>query len=198
MSKIREFIPSARLQSEQERDALVANIHEAEKFADWYFKFTEDSIKMAHALHKKLTTDRASILKPVGEYIQSMKSFVIEFQEREQARQIEQQNKLNDEIAKDTPEGIAPLAVTIPKLTAPDGLQMRSTWRAKVVDFKALVKAVAAGKVPMAAIRPACADDEDFDKGNYLDAQAKSLKGEMNIPGVVAKEIKNLASIGGE
>ena len=57
------------------------------------------------------------------------------------------------------------------------GISRRANWKAKVVDFKALVKAVAAGKVPLEYLLPNDA---------ALNARAKADKGTLNIAGVIA------------
>lgn len=60
----------------------------------------------------------------------------------------------------------------VPKVS---GISGRDVWNFEVVDFPALVKAVAAGTVPLAAIEP---------DTKVLGQQARSLKGEMKWPGV--------------
>jgi len=69
----------------------------------------------------------------------------------------------------------APVVVpkTVPKI--PGGPVFRTIWKHQVVDLIMLVKAVAAGQVPLAAIK---ADDV------FLGQQARSLKGALRIPGV--------------
>jgi tetratricopeptide (TPR) repeat protein len=57
------------------------------------------------------------------------------------------------------------------------GVATRENWYALVVDFKALVDAVAAGTVPLSALEPSM---------KVLNAQAKSLRKEFNWPGVRA------------
>lgn len=68
----------------------------------------------------------------------------------------------------------APVAPTYAKAS---GVSKRDNWKAKVTDMKALVKAVAAGKVPLEYLQP---------NDQALNARAKADKQTMNIPGVVA------------
>lgn len=68
----------------------------------------------------------------------------------------------------------APVAPTYAKVS---GISKRDNWKAKVTDLKALVKAVAAGKVPIEYILP---------NEQALNARAKADKQTLNIPGVVA------------
>ena len=55
------------------------------------------------------------------------------------------------------------------------GAKFTAVWKAEVVDLKALIKAVAEGKVPLAALQVNL---------SFLGSQARTLKGEMNYPGV--------------
>lgn len=75
---------------------------------------------------------------------------------------------------------VAPAPVFIPK-TTPGGYGQftRKVWNAEVVDMLVLVKAVAAGQVPIQALQA----DKVF-----LNSQARSLKGAMAYPGVRAVE----------
>lgn len=65
----------------------------------------------------------------------------------------------------------APVAVA-PRV---DGVSFRVNWRAEIVDLKALVQAVAAGRAPAALVK---ADEV------ALNGMARSLKGAMQVPGV--------------
>lgn len=64
------------------------------------------------------------------------------------------------------------LATTTPKV---EGLSKRQVWKCDVTDKMALIKAVAAGLVPLAAIEANTV---------FLGQQARSLKSEMKYPGV--------------
>ena len=63
-------------------------------------------------------------------------------------------------------------AASAPKVK---GVSMRETWSAEVVDLLKLVKAVAAGTVPLAAVQA---------NGKVLNEQARSLKAELRWPGI--------------
>jgi uncharacterized protein YhaN len=69
---------------------------------------------------------------------------------------------------------VAPVVIqkTTPKV---QGVVFREIWKAQVVDLRALVNAVAAGKAPIQALKA----DEVF-----LGQQARSLKSALNLPGV--------------
>jgi hypothetical protein len=72
------------------------------------------------------------------------------------------------------PVFVAPvvLATTTPKV---EGLSKRQVWKCEVTDLMALVRAVAAGTIPLAAIEANTV---------FLGQQARSLKSEMRYPGV--------------
>lgn len=67
------------------------------------------------------------------------------------------------------------------------GVSGRDNWKAKVVDLKALVKAVAAGKVPITYIEA---------NESLLNARAKADRETLAIPGVVAWNDKIISGRG--
>lgn len=76
----------------------------------------------------------------------------------------------------DTPVAVvaAPVQPTYAKAS---GVSKRDNWKAKVTNMKDLVKAVAAGKVPLEYLLP---------NEQALNARAKADKQTLNIPGVIA------------
>lgn len=84
----------------------------------------------------------------------------------------------------------APVAVAtpvVPKAEKVAGLSERQIWSAEVVSKMGLVKAVAAGTVPLVAL------DANMP---FLNSQAKSMKAEMHIPGVKATPRTSFAGQG--
>jgi hypothetical protein len=67
------------------------------------------------------------------------------------------------------------------------GLSVRSNWQARVVDLKALCKAVGAGKVPIEYVQV---------NMTALNSRARADKSTMSIPGVVAFESSIVAGRG--
>ena len=67
------------------------------------------------------------------------------------------------------------------------GVAFRTTWHAEVLDLELLVLACATGKAPLALLLPNMVT---------LNAQARSLKKEMNIPGVRAVPDEGVAARG--
>ena len=166
--------------------------------------YWEDDVSSALKLHRSLVAKRDAMLIPVGEQKNTlrlgMKSFEDE-QERirraEQARLEEEARKAAEEAAlaqavaleqnghKAAAEAViaAPVvapAVYVPK-TTPTGFgnATRRVWGAEVTDLMALVKAVAAGTVPIQAIE---------ENTVFLNQQARALKSALQYPGVRAVE----------
>ena len=162
--------------------------------------YWEEDVSSALKLHRSLVAKRDAMLIPVGEQKNSlrlgMKTFEDE-QERirraEQARLEEEARKAAEEAAlaqavalemnghKAAAEAViaAPVvapAVYVPK-TTPTGFgnATRRTWGAEVTDLLALVKAVAAGIVPLQAIDA---------NSVFLNQQARALKSALSYPGV--------------
>jgi hypothetical protein len=81
--------------------------------------------------------------------------------------------------------------VVLPKVVVPvatpkiSGVAFRETWAAEVVNAELLFKAVMEKKVPMSAISINL---------TFLNQQARSLKAEMNYPGVRTFAVKNVAA----
>lgn len=74
-------------------------------------------------------------------------------------------------------EPLAPPPVRLAPAIPTVGSYTRETWSAEVYDSELLIDAVAQGKVPQPAVVPNL---------TFLNAQARSLKGAMNWPGVRA------------
>jgi len=78
----------------------------------------------------------------------------------------------------------APVPPSMPVAKAA-GVSTREIWKVEVVDKMALIKAVAAGQAPMAALEVST---------KFLGQQVKSLKGEYNLPGTRGYTEKSLAA----
>ena len=92
----------------------------------------------------------------------------------------------------DTIEEIAkPIEVYIPPPETPkvelEGATVKTFWKAEVIDLRALVKAILEGKAPLNAVEA---------NMTMLNGMARSLKKEMNIPGVKAVSTSSMAATG--
>lgn len=166
--------------------------------------YWEEDVSSALKLHRSLVAKRDAMLIPVGEQKNSlrlgMKTFEDE-QERirraEQARLEEEARKAAEEAAlaqavalemnghKAAAEAVIASPVVAPAVyvqkTTPTGFgnATRRTWGAEVTDLMALIKAVAAGTVPIHAIEA---------NSVFLNQQARALKAALNYPGVRSVE----------
>lgn len=111
--------------------------------------------------------------------------------ERLKAAGFEEEAKEIEEIVEKPFEEPAQVPVIIPppveKLERVSGIAIRTKYVAKVVDFKALIQAVAEGKLPSIALLP---------NQKFLDEQANSFKKEFRMDGCVAEEIATAARTG--
>lgn len=170
----------------------------------------EPHIKRAHEAHKALLKEKNDAEAPLAEAERIVKAALVVYdqeQERirraeaarlqEELRQQETERRLAEavelEAAGETAEADALIAepITVPVVavapTTPkvSGITYRETWAANVTDLAALVKYVASN--------PQCAP---FLSANMpaLNAQARSLKGALRIPGVEAVCTRDVAA----
>ncbi len=102
----------------------------------------------------------------------------------EQARAKGKDDKATD--LEDQAENV-PVPIVPSQQPAVSGVSLRTTWRAEVHDLKALVAACAKGQAPLALLQPNMV---------VLNTQARSLKKELNIPGVRAVSDEGVAARG--
>ena len=170
----------------------------------------EPHIKRAHEAHKALLKEKADAEAPLAEAERITKAALVTYdaeQERirrteqarlqEEARQQEQDRRIAEavelEAAGETAEAEAlieapvhvPTVAVAPSTPKVTGIAYRETWSANVTDLAALVKFVAAN--PQFA---------GFLSANMpaLNAQARSLKSQMQIPGVEAVCTRDVAA----
>lgn len=105
--------------------------------------------------------------------------------EEEAAGNHEAAENLIQQAATVETQPVEPTAV-IPERTKVAGSSSRRIWWAEVTDLMTLVKAVAAGKVPLASIKA---------NETLLNSRAVAEKNDLNIPGVQAKSKSSVASI---
>lgn len=183
-------------------EVLTLGIQALRKEIDKTFDPMEEKAKeakrAAEASRKEVETQRAIVEKPLKEaevilypkidaYIQEEKQKAREEEERIRrvAMQAEEDARLQAaleaeangdkevaEVILDTPMPAPRVSILVPKV---EGLNFREDWNAEVANFPELVRAVAEGRAALS-----------FLEANLpaLNAQARSLRGEMKIPGV--------------
>ncbi|MCJ7663058.1 MAG: hypothetical protein MUO24_02320 [Desulfobacterales bacterium] len=160
----------------------------------------KEAKRAAEASRVEVVTQRATIEKPLVEaenilypkidaYVQEEKRKAREEEDRirrvalqaeEDARlqaAIEAEANGDKEVADvilETPMPAPRVYIPIPKV---DNLSFREDWSAEVINLPELVRAVAEGRAALAYLEPNLPG---------LNAQARSLRGEMKIPGVRA------------
>lgn len=164
----------------------------------------------AFAAHRALTAAENDKLAPLVEAERFAKGAMTTWQLEQEAAARVEQRRLEEEARKRAEEEklldaidaeaageteaaerilaeplLAPVVRIAPPVPQVSGISMRETWSADVFDLKALVRAVADGKVPMRAL----VVDTVF-----LNGQARALKGDLNYPGVRAVSKRSVAS----
>jgi hypothetical protein len=146
--------------------------------------------KAANALHKWITSMRGAALKRIAEPEDAISGKLVEWNrlqvmesERlareaaaERERLIQEARELAEmdpTVGAFTPEAIVTTPHFEPKVRL-DGVSFTTTYSAAVDDLMLLVRAVAVGKAPLAYLLP---------NEPALNALARSLKGEFEVPG---------------
>ena len=141
----------------------------------------KDAKTAAHKAHKSITTMEKEHLEPLLAAETIVKKQISGYLVVQNLKRQKEQEKLL-KAAKNGQE-----VAVIPEVVKPAGVQLRETWRAEVVDFMALVKGVASGKVPPSYLLP---------NDSLLNQQARALKEELRLPGVKAVKEAGIASKG--
>lgn len=149
---------------------------------------TEPVVKAALAAHRAAVAQRDGLKAPALEAEAAVKRKMAAFEQEArrqralaEARAAEEARVAAEIARRDGVPMTAPTvtpakAVEIPKAA---GVSFASRWVASVVDMKALVKAVADGKVMMDALQPNLA---------FLNDLARTQKDKLAIPGVTVTE----------
>jgi len=166
-------------------------------------------IKRAHEAHRSLVAEKNSHLAPLEEAERVIKRAVVTYQlaEEQKRRELEakaqeearkEREKLEARAAKAEASGKAEkaealqaaAAAVVTPMIAPStpkvaGISMRTTYKATVIDKLELVKAVAAGTVPLNAL--------DCNMP-FLNNQARVMKETLAYPGVKVEQETGVAS----
>ena len=166
--------------------------------------YWEEDVSSALKLHRSLVAKRDAMLVPVGEQKNTLRLGMKSFEDEqdkirrvEQARLEEEARKAAEEAAlakalaleknghKAAAETVIATPVVVPTVYVPKttptgfGNATRRVWSAEVTDLMALVKAVAAGTVPIQAIEANMV---------FLNGQSRMLKSALAYPGVRSVE----------
>lgn len=167
-------------------------------------------IRKAHAAHREACDRKRQVEAPLVEAEGLLKTSMARYVEAERRREAEERRRLEEAARKAEEEArlaeaaaleeagqaelaeqvlelpsVAPPPVVAPAAPKVAGVTTRETWDAEVTDKLALVRAIAAGQVPLAAV--------DVNQG-VLRQQARSLGAELRWPGVRAFKQTTIAA----
>lgn len=171
------------------RKSITRPIDAAKKAVMDFFRAPEDFLKSAESTYKR---SMLAYQQDQERKRREEEARIRELQRQEQerlAKEAEVAEKAGD---KETAEAIIQQAAEMPTAIVPRrdppkvaGVKTQTRWSAEVTDQMMLIKAVAAGQVPMIAIEI---------NQRFLNQQAVSLKGALNIPGVKAVSKEGIAA----
>jgi hypothetical protein len=190
----------------REANGFTVALREREKAIDGFF---DPLIAAAHKAHKALTTKRNEIKSPVANARRDLESKIAQFISREEERrrieaeiarktaqdeaevarlataeQLEREGlgDLAEEVLAGT-DDVPAVSVGPPPIREElSGITTFEHWFAEVIDFRALVRAVALGEAPEVYVVP------DL---SALNRAVKTFKGEFSCPGVsVRREMR--------
>ncbi len=182
IKEIRKKIEATFKPIKQKMDAAKKEVLDQERAADAPLKQAEEYIK---PLIRAYDDEQERIRREEERRLQE-EARKREEEERLAAALQAEQDGAPEEATAILEEPVIVAPIVIPKATPQvAGISYRENWKYQVVDLKALVSAVAAGRVPINAIK---ADDV------FLGQQARSLKSSMNYPGVKVYSEKTVAA----
>lgn len=167
-------------------------------------------IKAAHRAHKEAVSAKKKVEEPLAEAEREIKGRMAAWYEEQERQRREEQRRLEEEARRrEEDERLAeaealeaagdsdgaeralseesPVLATAPAPPPPraKGVAMRETWSAEVVDLMALVRAVADGTAPATLVQA---------NTTALNGMARSLRGDMKVPGVRVRKTMNVAA----
>lgn len=166
-------------------------------------------IEAAHKAHKEAVAQKRRLEQPLIDAEGILKRLMVQYQiaQEQERRRLQteaderarkEREKLETRAAKAEASGkvekaeelrtqaaIVPTAVVEVSTPKVAGVVTRETWKHTVTDLQALVKAVAAGTVPLGAIQ---AND------TFLAGQTRLQKSALNYPGVRVDPVQGISS----
>ena len=194
------FVQIENIAQAEQVSAYLKTIRATRKKIDEFFACMRDN---AHKAWKEIIARQDELDARPAELEAVCKRLLQVWQTKEHDRIRAEQARLDEEarqaaIATAISDGDAiqakaiedgKVAVISAKVVAPPqkiaGVTTRDLWQAEVVDFMALVKAVAAGKASPEYLMP---------NMNTINAVARSTKGKITIQGVVVRMVTGIAS----
>lgn len=170
------------------RKPITRNLDAAKKGVMDIFRPTEDYLQRSEKLLKaamvKWQTEQERIrLKEEAR----QRAFVRQEQEklRQEAEAAIEKGDTEQAEALQATAALVPMPIVESNVQKLQGINMRTVWKAELVDKTALIQAVAEGKVPDAALEVCM---------TFLNTQARALKSALNYPGVRAVSEQQIAS----
>jgi hypothetical protein len=170
----------------------------------------EPHIKRAHEAHKALLKEKADAEAPLADAERITKAALVVYDQTQERMRREEQQRLQAELhrqeeerrlqeaialeaAGETAEAVAvldepiaaPVVAVAPMTPKVSGISYRETWSAEVTDLSALVAYVATRPEFAGLLTP---------NMPALNAQARSLKGQLRMPGVKAVCTRDVAA----
>jgi hypothetical protein len=182
-------IKGLRAEIDETFDPIIGKAHEAHKEALAQKRKVDAPLVEAEAILKP----RIAAYMQEQDRIRREQELIAQKKAQEEAerQQLEDAVRLEElgetewanEVLNEKPV-VAPVVLprTVPKVA---GVTMRQTWSAQVISLQLLVKAVAEGKVPLLALQA---------NTTFLNQQARSMKDQLNYPGVKAVPDNNISA----
>ena len=178
-----EFIKSIKVMRKKVAnfmDPLIGSIRESLNKARDKKKEVEEPLISAETVLKERSLAYRAIVK--GREREAQAKADAEFAKREEERKLREAIEAEEAGAKPkaverilTRPTTTPAPLVTPTLQKASGISVREVWSAEVTSLMQLVQAVALGKAPILALAA---------NMTFLNSQARSLKGTMDIPGV--------------
>lgn len=182
-------------------------IKEIDRRLKWWTETVSPAVDAAHKAHKEMTRVRDEVADPLKQAKRVIGDAMANWDFKERARAAEEARKqaeamkkiqedaqiasaemLESQGQKELAEAVISQPISTPVVKAAptkvSGVSFKTTYSAEVVDIKALIRAVADGKVSSLALNP---------NMTFLNGQASALKMELNYPGVKVNENRSAA-----
>lgn len=210
--KMLEAARSFQITDQPSYESVVDQVKKVKDRRKWWANIIKPSKDAAKAAHQNICDLEKEIDQPLAVMENEiLKPKLVGWEREQERKRLAEQERIAAELKKqeedaklkvaveleaggnqqaaeaiiETPT-LAP-AVELPKTTNVKGMSYRDQYSAVVIDMRAFVEAIAAGKIPLEAVSP---------NGPFLNGQARAFKGALNYPGVEVK-VNRIAAVGG-